>query len=411
MATENLEKGTLQINVINEQNEPVSGARVQIFITGGTNAEIDNFTTDASGQSAVLELAAPPKELSLEKFNDIRPYSEYTAVVNADGYEQSDVAGIEILAGTNSTINILLHPVTPTANSTDILIPEHTLYGDYPPKIPEISIKPINAGGEIVLSRVVIPETIIVHDGVPGDTTATDYYVPYTDYIKNVASSEIYATWPEATIRANVLAIMSFTLNRVFTEWYRGKGYNFTITSSTAYDQKWIYGRNIYDSISVIVDEMFENYISKPDVKQPILTQYCDGRRTTCPGGLSQWGSLDLGESGYTPIEILRKYYGETVYINTAEQIEGIPSSWPGYNLTEGSRGEKVRQVQEQLDRISMTYSAIPRVAIDGIYGTGTAEAVRKFQEIFGLGVSGVIDYRTWYKISQIYVGLTKIAE
>ena len=292
-----------------------------------------------------------------------------------------------------------------------IVIPAHTLYGDYPPKIPEDEIKAMDESGEIVLSRVVIPEYVVVHDGAPSDSTANDYYVRYRDYIKNVASSEIYATWPAATIRANVLAIMSFTLNRVYTEWYRGKGYNFTITSSTAYDHKFMYGRNIFQSIATIVDEIFENYLSRPNVRQPILTQYCDGQRVSCPNWMTQWGSKYLGDQGYSAIEILRNYYGSDIYINTAQGISGIPASWPGYDLTVGSSGEKVRQLQEQLQRISRAYPAIPSITPDGVYGNRTKEAVQKFQSVFGLPVTGVVDFPTWYKISDIYVAVSRIAE
>jgi peptidoglycan hydrolase-like protein with peptidoglycan-binding domain len=235
--------------------------------------------------------------------------------------------------------------------------------------------------------------------------------VTYTDYIKNVASSEIYSTWSRAAITANVLAIMSFTLNRVYTEWYRNKGYDFTITSSTAYDQKWIYGRNIFEEISDVVDEIFDSYLSLPNVKQPILTQYCDGKRVTCPGWLSQWGSEDLGSKGYSTIGILRNYYGQEIYINTAEQISGIPISWPGYDLDIGATGDKVRHMQEQLLVISEVYTAIPALVPDGFYGERTAESVRAFQGIFGLPKTGAVDFATWYKISQIYVGITKIAE
>ena len=258
---------------------------------------------------------------------------------------------------------------------------------------------------------MVVPQTVVVHDGVPTNASAANYYVPYRDYIKNVASSEIYATWPRSTIVANVLAIMSFTLNRVYTEWYRNQGYDFTITSSTAYDHKWIYGRNIFESISVVVDDIFDNYLSRPGVKQPILTQYCDGRKVRCPGWMTQWGSCELGEAGYSPIEILRNFYGDDMYINTAEQISGIPESWPGYDLKIGATGDKVRQLQEQLDAISSVYTAIPDISPDGIYGPATAEAVRKFQSIFGLPQTGVVDFATWYKISHIYVGITRIAE
>lgn len=292
-----------------------------------------------------------------------------------------------------------------------IVIGPHTLFGNYPPKIAEPEIKPVTETGEIVLNRVVIPEYVIVHDGVPTDSTAKNYWVRYRDYIKNVASSEIYATWTDAAIRANVLAIMSFTLNRVYTEWYRNKGYDFTITSSTAFDQKWIYGRNIFQDISDVVDEMFGNYLSRPNVKQPILTQYCDGRQVSCPNWMTQWGSQALGHQGYSTIEILRYYYGESIYINTAVEIAGVPSSWPGYDLGEGSGGTKVRQMQEQLNVIAQAYPALPRVDADGIFGPETKAAVEKFQSIFGLPVTGIVDYRTWYKISEIYVGVSRIAE
>ena len=256
-----------------------------------------------------------------------------------------------------------------------------------------------------------VPEYIVVHDGSPRDSTAKDYYVKYKDYIKNVASSEIYATWPAETIRANILAIMSFTLNRVYTEWYRNMGYDFTITSSTAFDHKWIPERNIYDTISVITDELFASYLSRPNVRQPILTQYCDGRQVQCPNWMTQWGSKALGDQGYSAIEILRYYYGDDMYINTAEAISGIPSSWPGYTLEIGSSGSKVRQMQEQLNVIAGAYPALPRVDADGIYGPATAASVEKFQSIFGLPQTGTVDYRTWYKISEVYVGVSRIAE
>ena len=215
----------------------------------------------------------------------------------------------------------------------------------------------------------------------------------------------------EHLTRKGAFEDVSFTLNRVYTEWYRNQGYDFTITSSTAFDHKWIYGRNIFESISLIVDEIFDNYLSRPGVRQPILTQYCDGRQVQCPNWMTQWGSCSLGEQGYSPIEILRHFYGDSIYVNTAEQISGIPASWPGSDLTIGSTGDKVRQMQEQLDEIATVYSAIPRVTPDGIYGSGTANAVREFQSIFGLPQTGVVDFATWYKISHIYVGITRIAE
>ena len=192
---------------------------------------------------------------------------------------------------------------------------------------------------------------------------------------------------------------------------YRNKGYDFTITSSTAYDHKWVYGRNYFDSISQVVDEMFTNFLSRPNVRQPILTQYCDGQRVTCPNWLSQWGSKYLGDQNYSAIQILRYYYGSDMYINEAEEISGIPASWPRENLQVGSAGEKVRQMQEQLNRIAQVYTSIPRIAADGSYGPSTAAAVRQFQSVFGLPQTGIVDYPTWYKISEIYVGVTRIAE
>lgn len=192
---------------------------------------------------------------------------------------------------------------------------------------------------------------------------------------------------------------------------YRNKGYDFTITSSTAFDQKWIPGRNLFESISVVVDEIFTDYLSRPDVRQPILTQYCDGQRVNCPNWLSQWGSKYLGDQGYSAIEILRYYYGDTLYINSAEEISGIPASWPREDLKVGSTGAKVTQIQEQLNAIREAYPALLEIPVDGIYGELTKKAVEKFQEVFGLPKTGIVDYRTWYKIQEIYVAVTRIAE
>lgn len=389
---------------------PVQNAIVRIAYTTNPEEILEELRTDENGQTTRLTLPAPPLALSLEP-QEVRPYAEYNITVFADGYETTRVEASELLANELSIQNIEMNPVEePNLVSDDVVIEPHTLYYEYPPKIPEEEIKPIDESGEIVLSRVVIPEYIIVHDGNPNDNSAPNYYVRYKDYIKNVASSEIYATWPEAAIYANILCIMSFTLNRVYTEWYRNQGKNFTITSSTAYDQKWIYGRNIYENISYLVDSVFNNYLSRPGVRQPIFTSYCDGVRTNC-SGLKQWGSKYLAEEGYSAIEILRYYYGSDLYINSTSFISGVPSSFPGYNLSVGAQGGKVVQIQEQLNRISQNYPAIPRIVADGIYGERTKEAVETFQRVFLLPVSGIVDYPTWYEISDIYVGVSRIAE
>ncbi len=409
---ENSDSGKLKISLTSEENAfPVPDASIQISYTGVPEDTLEELTTNSSGSTDEIELPSPPEEYSLDPAIEEQPYSEYTLTITAPDFEPITIAGVEIFANTLALQNVRMRPVIPAEPPQIYVIPAHTLYGVYPPKIPEAEIKPTQETGEIVLSRVVVPEYIVVHDGSPRDSTARNYYVKYKDYIKNVASSEIYATWPENTIRANVLAIMSFTLNRVYTEWYRNQGYDFTITSSTAFDHKWIPERNIYESISLIVDELFADYLSRPNVRQPILTQYCDGRQVQCPNWMTQWGSKSLGDQGYSTIEILRYYYGDDMYINTAQEISGVPSSWPGYDLTLGSSGDKVRQMQEQLNVIAGAYPLIPKIDADGIYGPATAESVRVFQSVFGLPQTGVVDYRTWYKISEIYVGVSRIAE
>ena len=412
MQQEQADQGKLQVTVLTEDGtRPVENAMVRISYTGVPDSVLEEVRTDSSGQTPILDLKTPPLEYSMEP-SEQQPYAEYTVQIQAEGFEQEEIAGTEVLPGV-----LAQQPVRLKFQSRQefarIVIGPHTLFGEYPPKNTESEIKTVTETGEIVLSKVVIPEYVVVHDGPVGDSSAQNYYVRYKDYIKNVASSEIYATWPADSIRANVLAIMSFTLNRVYTEWYRNKGYDFTITSSTAYDHKWIYGRNVFDSISNIVDELFENYLSRPDVRQPILTQYCDGRQVQCRdrGWMTQWGSKTLADQGYSPIEILRYFYGNDIYINVAEEVSGVPASWPGYDLNIGSTGVKVRQLQEQINGIAEAYPAVPRITEDGIYGQRTSEAVKQIQNIFGLPQTGITDYPTWYKIQEIYVGVSRIAE
>ena len=394
--------GTLKVQVTSILNaRPIVDATIRISITGAPEDEFYETQTNMVGQTEDIVLPTPSEELGQEPSAEM-PYAEYNLQISAPSFETIEIVGVNVLANTLSIQNIVMVPIqqeiSPTASV--YIIPPNTLYGDFPPKIAETETKPTNETGEIVLSRVVVPEYIIVHDGPPADRSATDYYVKYKDYIKNVASSEIYATWPEATIIANVLAIQSFTLNRIYTEWYRNKGYNFNITTSTAYDQKWVHNRNIFDTISEIVDGIFDQYLARPNITQPILTQYCDGRRVTCPNWLSQWGSKDLGDRGYSASEIIKYYYGDSMYISTAEEIAGIPASWPGADLSVGSTGSKVAQLQRQLNVISKGYPLIPKVAEDGIYGEHTADAVRVFQQIFNLPQTGVVDF-----------GVSRIAE
>ena len=368
--------------------------------------------TDSSGLTQVIDLSAPPLDYSQEPTNNV-PYSLYDVLVERDGFSPVSIRGVQVFPQSTALQKVSLQENANRSSRAEIIIIQpNTLIGNFPAKIPESPDKPLPPPtGGVVLPKPVVPEFITVHQGSPNDASAPNYRVPYKDYIKNVASCEIYSTWPESTIRANVFCIISFTLNRIYTEWYRGKGKNFDITSSTAYDHAFNYVRNIYDSISAIVDEIFSTYIRRFGRKQPLLTQYCDGKNVTCPQWLSQWGSKYLGDQGYIPYDILTYYYGNDIELTTAEQVSGSPSSYPGFDLTVGSNGESVRQIQEFLNRIAQNYPLIPKVAVDGTYGEATAEAVRVFQGIFNLPKTGVVDYATWYRISDIYVGVTRIAE
>jgi len=402
--------GRLQVFCRDNRFAPIENATVTISYSGVPDSPVEQLTTDVSGKTGEVELPAPPIDYSLDPSQQAQPYSNYTIQVTAPNFAPLTIEDAEILPDVTAIQETELEEREVPEENVYVVAP-HTLFYEYPPKIAEPEIKETAETGEIVLQNVVVPEFVIVHDGPPTDTSATNHYVRFRDYIKNVASSEIYATWPEATITANILAILSFTLNRVFTEWYRNQGFNFTITSSTAFDHKWIPGRNVYNNIGNIVDQVFVNYLSRPNVKQPILTQYCDGYRVQCPNWMTQWGSKDLGDQGYDAISIIRHFYGNDMFINTAPQVSGVPASWPGQNLNIGASGGNVRMIQEQLNSIADTYIAIPRVAVNGQYDEQTANAVRAFQQTFGMPVTGIVDFPTWYRISGIYVAVTRIAE
>jgi len=399
-------EGKLQVNVFRQtEGAPQAGAVVEI-LDENTNNVVEELVTDSSGKTAIVDLAAPPVEDSRNSEIETRPYSVYNLRIRSEGLVENNIDGVQILPASLASQNVFMVP-----DDRNIEIPDHTLYGIFPPKTPEDEVKPLPpAVGNVVLSRPVIPEFVVVHDGVPSDTRAANYYVPFKDYINNVASCEIYSTWPNDCIKANVLAIISFVLNRVYTEWYRSRGYNFTVTSSTAYDQAFVYGRNIFSQISDVVDQVFTNFITRPNIRQPLFTQYCDGRRTSCPGWMTQWGSMYLADEGYDYMQILRNFYGQDIYLDQAVGVEGIPVSFPGTPLQVGSSGGNVRTIQEQLNAISNNYPLIPKVAANSFYGEETAEAVKVFQGIFNMPQSGIVDYSTWYEISRIFVAVTQIA-
>lgn len=255
-----------------------------------------------------------------------------------------------------------------------------------------------------------IPKTITVHLGSPGDS-AQNVSVSFPDYVKNVASSEIYPTWPENSLRANIYVITTFALNRIYTEWYRSKGYDFDITNSTQYDQKFIYGREIFENISILADELFNDYIVRRGYIEPLYAQFCNGTTVTC-SGLSQWGTVDLAQRGYTPYQILQYYYGEDIDIIKNAPIADATESYPGYVLILGQQSNEVRDIQIRLNRISRNYPAIPKIPnTDGIFDAATESAVRKFQQIFNLPQTGEADKSTWYKIAYIYTSVKRLAE
>ena len=418
-----MQDGFLTVSVIDSAtNRPIENATVNIYKnpeSGERQTQIyQNLKTDNSGQVTGITLDAPDLQYSQQP-SDVRPYSQYTVEVISEGYETAIIDGTQVFPTVEARQNVPLNTQTRRRhfyyrqNENVYYIEENTLYGTYPPKIPESDLKPLPPPtGFVVLDNPVVPEFVVVHDGLPEDSYAPNYWIPFKEYIKNVASSEIYSTWPEQTIYANVIAIISFTLNRVFTEWYRNKGLNFTITSSTAYDHKFINNRNFFDTINVVVDSIFNTFIKRPPTaRQPLLAQYCDGKKSQCPNQMTQWGSKYLGDQGKTPYEILTHFYGTDIELVTAEEVTGSPASYPGYDLIVGSTGDEVSTIQEQLNRIARNYPLIPKVAVDGVYGNTTQEAVKVFQQVFNLPQTGIVDYATWYRISDIYVGVSKIAE
>ena len=396
--------GYLQVNTfLQGVGSPMQGATVRV-LNSDTKSIVSESQTDAQGQVKNIALITPPIEYSLQ-YGLPRPFNQYDVQVIYQDYQSVYISNVQLFPEQTAIQNVLL---LPSYNAIDIPYP--TLWGTYPPKIPESEVKKLPLPtGQIVLPEPVVPSLITVHEGRPEDSSASNYTVGFKDYIKNVASCEIYSTWPREAIKANVFAILSFTLSRVYTEWYRGKGYGFTITNSTAFDQAFSFGRNIFDEISEVVDEIFTTYISRPDLVQPLFTQYCDGKRVKRAGWLSQWGSKELADQGLNALQILKTYYGSDIVLKQAKKVEGIPLSFTNV-LKIGSTGDAVKTIQQQLNTISNNYPLIKKVVVDGVYGASTAEAVRTFQQIFDLPETGEVNFPTWYSISNIFVAISKLA-
>lgn len=393
---------------------PVADSSGQFNSDGNVSSTYYNYilSTNSSGLTPQIKIDAPDAADSTNKNSSQVPYAVADVYVDAPGYFPVRVERVQIFAGNESHLPVSVIPITPDFSDiyggvVDYTIPPNQLL------IPDVRVQQgpdENGVMPFVTEEIYIPENVVVHLGAPS-SNAENITVPFTDYIKNVASSEIYPTWPEDSLRANIYAIISLTLNRIFTEWYPSQGYNFDITSSTSYDQAFVPGRNIFENISRIVDEIFNSYVSKQGNVNPLFTQFCDGRRVQCEG-MSQWGTVELAEQGYTPIQILRYYYGDDIEINTASDVRNTSGSYPGAPLSVGDSGEDVRNIQNQLMRIRRNYPAITLIpSINGVFGASTDAAVRDFQEIFGLNVDGIVGKATWYKISFIFSAVTKLAE
>ena len=384
---------------------PLSG--VQIWIMDPQETRTYHVTTDESGETERIALETLDKSLSLDPNYSGTPYISYDVLAFAEGFNSIHVVGIPILEGETAIQPLDFIPMqekqrTPTVTEISIGRPAVSMTEDRDQVGSDADSR--------VLRQVVIPNPITVHLGSPS-ASASNVQVSFPDYIKNVASSEIYPTWPDASLRANIYAIITFALNRIYTEWYRSRGYNFDITNNTAYDQYFIYGRNTYESISRIVDEIFNEYVRRPGQTVPFFTSFCNGTTATC-AGMSQWGTVTLANQGLTPLQILRSYYPRDVEIAETNIITGIVSSYPGTALRTGSTGLDVQTIQTYLGRIRRNYPAIPVITDQaGIFGDSTRAAVAKFQSIFNLSPDGVVGKATWNKLSYLYASVTRLAE
>lgn len=405
-------KGFLYINVyVDNIAQPLKGANVRIT---GENTDI-TVTTNENGTSERVELNTVDKEFSLTPQTDVRPYETYNLLVTKEGFNPVRIEGVQIFDTITSYQDVFMEANNSrSAKERFIQISDITLWSNYDPSRNNIlqGEQEISTPSPYVLPKTIIPEYVIVHDGIPSNTSAPNYYVPFPDYIKNVACSEIYSTWPRETLKANIYCIISFTLNRVYTEWYKSRGYSFTVTSSPAYDQKYTYGRTIFNSISNIVDEIFTEYIRKEGRSEPFLALYNDGINSNKPGWFSQWGSKDLGDKGYSALAMLKYYYGDKIYLATASTIEGLPTSFPGFNLKVGSCGEYVQKIQNELNYITGSYPGIPKIPnANGVFDENTKKTVEVFQKVFNLPITGIVDYATWYKISYIFIAVSKMIQ
>ena len=400
---------------------PINNGSITVRNLNNETVFYEFLNLASSGVSRTATLETPSLALSLQSEQDKGlPYSLYNVSVRAEGNYRMEIEGVQMFEGQTAQLPIELVPLPEGTSSPDdvemivIKIPEHLLRTDGPSSGPppaESAASYISKGvipAVAVGSGVYIPETITVHLGAP-DAAAQNVTVSFQDYIKNVASSEIYPTWPKQSLEANIIAQISLALNRVYTEWYRSRGYDFDITNSTAFDQAFVYGRNIFEEISETVDEIFNKYIVRPNRIEPLFASYCNGTSSTC-AGLSQWGTVALAEGGQTSEEILGFYYGD-INVTQTDDIRTPEESYPGAPLSAGDSGENVRIIQEQLNRIAINFPQLPLIEVNGIYNEQTEKTVREFQRLFLLPINGVTDRATWYRVSQIYTSVKRLSE
>lgn len=399
-------RGSLIVEVTyGEGALPVPGIQVRIYSDEQNYDAI--FYTNEEGKTPEVVLEAPSIEYSLEEDNTQMPYATYDVEIRQDGTVMNHISGVQVFGNITSLQQIDLNPIVSfSVEGNEINIPKHTLLAGNGGSGHQ---EPVADIMQFVLAYPIIPRYMRVHLGRPG-SNARIVTVPFADYIKNVASSEIYPTWPENAIRANIYCQISLALNRVYTEWYPSKGYNFDITNSTTVDQAFVYGRDIFENISRIVDELFTSYVRKVNTINPYYTEYCDGRTAQCPG-LKQWETVTYANRGLNPFEILKRYY-TNIEIVTTDRIEDNIGSYPGYALKVGMRDSAVSIIQNQLNRISVNYPAIkPIIPVDGVFTRELESSVKTFQRQFNLTADGIVGRATWFKISYIYVAVKKLAE
>ncbi|MGL5577316.1 MAG: peptidoglycan-binding protein [Sarcina sp.] len=427
--------GNLKVHCFYEDTYlPLPKVMIKIFESDEDFNNVKELKTVETNQSGYVDnIELESAEPDNTKVMGAKPYGIYNLYVSKVGYKSLVIKGVQVFPGRKAIQHCRLEKGDEgNCASKIVTIPEHkqvkhecskcqnTCKGTQTLKLEkeyQVNKKKNKRNKNVkedknfrVLQNVEVPQFITVHAGSPTNSAAENYTVPFIDYIKNVGSSELYSTWDASALRANIYCIVSFVLNRVYTEWYPSRGYNFDITNDTAYDQAFVPGRTTYDSINIIVDQLFSTYIQRWGQKEPLLAEFCNGTTSVCPGWLSQWGSQYLAQQGYYPYEILTNYYGNDINLTEATQVAGYPNSYPGYPLTLWTSGANVLIIQKQLNQIGQNYPAIASLEEDGIYGPKTEASVKTFQGIFDVPQTGIVNRATWYAISRVYVGVTKDA-